>query len=236
MRARALLSCCLLAACARRPVRIAAAVSLEPWLAPELASFSAGHRGTEVEASYGGSGALERQVEAGAPIDVFLSADPEWVDRLGAHVRLAARAPLAGNRLVLALSREAAARVRRPEDLAAAGLHRVALGRPASVPAGRYAEKTLRAMGLWDPLLPALVYADHVAEVRAWLLRGDVEAGFVYANEAAGFAVLPLPRAPPVVLIAALVSDTPRSREVFQYLTSRERASSLAAAGFLPPE
>ncbi len=226
----------LLIGCSRRPaVRVSAAVSLEPWLKGALADY----RGAAVEATYGASGILERQIAAGAPVDVFLSASPAEIDELGARVR--ARRDIASNRLVLALSREGAALIHRPEDLASAAVHRIALGRPQSVPAGRYAQVALERLSLWRTLEPKLLFANHVAEVRAWIARGDVEAGFVYASEAAGLpAALPLPTAPRALLVAALLGGeaaepSPAARSLYEFLTSRDRLASLASAGFAPP-
>ncbi|MHB8417510.1 MAG: molybdate ABC transporter substrate-binding protein [Myxococcales bacterium] len=221
---------CLLTACARQPqAHVAAAISLEPWLGPLLVSKAAA-----VTVSYGASGILERQIAAGAPVDVFLSASPIEVDALGP--RVLERREIARNRLVLALSRDGAARVHGPADLASSAIHRIAVGRPQSVPAGRYAQQTLERLALWKPLLPKLIFADHVAEVRAWVERGDAEAGFIYESEAAGLrAVLPLPSAPEVRVVAALLNGTPAAREIYGFLASPDRLPSLRAAGLAPP-
>jgi molybdate transport system substrate-binding protein len=217
-------------------VRVAAAISLEPWLTGTLAAYRDAHP----EPSYGASGILEKQIAAGAPVEVFLSASPEEVEALGP--RVVARDTVAKNRLVLALSKDAVALVHAPADLESPAIHRVAVGRPNSVPAGRYAQQTLEALGLWRPLLPKMLFANNVAEVRAWVERGDVEAGFVYATEAAGLpAVRPLPQAPVVEIVAALLTapegkpPSERARRLYEFLTSPERLPSLQAAGFSPP-
>jgi molybdate transport system substrate-binding protein len=225
------------AACAAKPpLRVSAAISLQAWLAPTLLTFEKDHPGTKVEASYAASGVLERQIEAGAPVDVFLSASPAEIDRLALRAPLPARATVARNRLVLALGQDAGA-VHGVRDLISPSIHRIALGRPKSVPAGRYAQETLERLGLWQTLLPKLIYADNVAEVRAWVARGDAEAGFVYRNEATGLpTAVELPEAPAVELVAALLPGaSPQGRGLFDFLTSRDRGPSLQAAGLLPP-
>jgi molybdate transport system substrate-binding protein len=227
----------LSAACApKHTLHVAAAISLKPWLVPTLASFERSQTGTTVEASYGASGALERQIEAGAPADLFLSASPGEVDRLAASSPLSARTTLARNRLVLALSKDAGP-IRSIRDLTSPSIHRIAMGRPKSVPAGRYAQETIERLGLWPQLLPKLIYGDNVAEVRAWVARGDAEAGFIYRNEAGGLpTIVELPEAPPVELVAALLPTAPpQARALFDYLTSRDRGPSLQDAGLLPP-
>ncbi len=227
----------LCSACAAKPaLHVSAAISLQPWLTGTLRAFEQEHGGTKIEASYGASGVLERQIEAGAPADVFLSASTDEIDRLASHSSLVARATVARNRLVLALSRDAAA-IHGPRELTSSAIHRVALGRPKSVPAGRYAQEMLERLGLWQTLLPKLIYADNVAEVRAWVMRGDAEAGFVYGSEATGLpTVVELPDAPPVEAVAALLPGaSPQGRLLFDYLTSKDRAPSLRNAGLVPP-
>ena len=230
-------SLCLLLACSKRPVeRVSAAISLKSWLDPQLELFRSTTQGHRVEASFGASGILERQIEAGAPVAIFLSASPLEVDRLAAHGLVAARRDLAQNELVLGLSSEAVGRLRDARELMDPWVHRIALGRPSSVPAGRYAEETLERLGLWQRLGPKFVYAEHVAEVRAWLSRGEVEAGFIYRTEARGLAgSVPLLGAPAVRLVAALLPNQPAARELYGFLTSPDRLPSLTAAGFTPP-
>jgi len=229
---------CLLTACSHRSdIRVSAAISLEPWLTGALADYRAAG-GAPVEASYGASGILEKQIAAGAPVAVFLSASPLEIDGLGAAV--AARKQIAGNRLVLAVSKDAVSLVHGPADLASPAIHRIAIGRPQSVPAGRYAQEALEHLSLWQTLLPKLVFANHVAEVRAWVQRGEVEAGFVYASEAAGLpAVITLPGGPSVQIVAALLAagdrPAPAARGLYEFLTSPDRLPSLKAAGFSPP-
>ncbi len=236
---RCVISCLALCFCACAPkhtLHVSAAISLQPWLAPTLAAFERSQPGTTVEASYGASGTLERQIEAGAPADLFLSASPDEVDRLAARSPPSARATVARNSLVLALSKDAGP-IHGIRDLTSPSIHRVAMGRPKSVPAGRYAQETIERLGLWPQLLPKLIYGDNVAEVRAWVARGDAEAGFIYRSEAAGLpAIVELPEAPPVELVAALLPNAPpQARSLFDYLTSRDRGPSLRDAGLLPP-
>jgi molybdate transport system substrate-binding protein len=189
-----------------------------------------------VEANYGASGILEHQIEAGAPADLFLSASPDEIDRIAGHAPVLARATVARNRLVLALSRDAGF-IHGLRDLTSPAIHRIALGRPKSVPAGRYAQETIERLGLWQTLLPKLIYGNSVAEVRAWVVRGDAEAGFIYGNEAAGVpAIVELPEAPAVESVAALLPGSPPpARLLFDYLTSADRGPSLRSAGLLPP-
>ena len=141
--------------------------------------------GTRVEFSFGGSNDLARQIEAGAPADVFFSADAarmDAVERAGL-VRASDRVDLLSNVLVVVVPKSSAAAVRTPQDLLA--LPRIALADPAAVPAGVYAKKWLEGLGLWARLEPRVV---PTLDVRAALAAVESEAAaaaIVYRTDAA---------------------------------------------------
>jgi molybdate transport system substrate-binding protein len=133
--------------------------------------------------NFGASGALARQIEQGAPADVFLSAAPGPVDALAARGLLleGARRDLLHNRIVLIVPLAGG-----PSGFAALPSAKlIAIGEPASVPAGDYARQALTARGLWDKVQSRLVLAKDVRQVLTYVENGDADAGIVYATDAA---------------------------------------------------
>jgi molybdate transport system substrate-binding protein len=132
-------------------------------------------------------GDLQKQIEAGAPVDGFLSAAQRQMDDLekqGLIVPTTRRA-FARNVLVAVKPSDSTIDITRPADLLAAPVRRIAIGNPRTVPAGQYAQESLRALGLWEPLQPKLVFAENVRQALDYVARGEVDAGFVYTTDAA---------------------------------------------------
>jgi molybdate transport system substrate-binding protein len=148
--------------------------------------FMTDHPGVTLRYNVGASGALQKQIEAGAPVDVFLSAAQRQMDELEKRQLIVAATRRAFARNVLTVIRPADSRVdiARPADLLEARVSRVVIGNPRSVPAGQYAEESLRALGLWDRLQPKLVFAENVRQALDYVARGEVDAGFVYTTDA----------------------------------------------------
>src|SRR5688572_20262515 len=131
--------------------------------------------------SFAASSALARQVEQGAPADLFVSADEEWMDTLEAQrlLRSGTRVDILTNRLVLVTSKGGT--VRRLADL---GDGRLALADPAVVPAGKYARAALEALGQWQAVEDKVVPAENVRAALALVERGEAALGIVYATDA----------------------------------------------------
>jgi molybdate transport system substrate-binding protein len=174
------------AACAEPlPVTVLAAASLKNALDAAAASWPA----ARVRAAYGASSALARQLEQGAPADLFLSADVEWMEWAATRklVRPETRVDLLGNRLVLIAPASAARPIElhRGMDLAGAlGGRRLALADPGMVPAGKYARAALESLGLWDQAKERLARAENVRAALAFVARGEAPLGIVYASDA----------------------------------------------------
>jgi molybdate transport system substrate-binding protein len=139
--------------------------------------------------SFAASSALARQVAAGAPADLFVSADEEWMDDLQKRGLLAAgtRSDFLGNRLVLVTVRDDARAVplgARTPLVAMLGQGRLAVADPDSVPAGRYARAALQKFGIWERIAPSLVRAENVRAALALVERGAAHYGIVYATDA----------------------------------------------------
>ncbi len=149
----------------------------------------AGHQPPRL--SFGSSSTLARQLEQGAPANLFASADEKWVDYLAQRNLLAAdtRTSLLGNDLVLIVPADRGRQVRVDATLDIAGLlgpnGRLATGDPKHVPVGIYAEQALRKLGLWDMVQPRLASTEDVRAALLLVERGEAPAGIVYATDAA---------------------------------------------------
>lgn len=141
--------------------------------------------GIEVRASYAVASALAQQILHGAAADVFISADPKWVDVLGEHGLLAERQNLLGNRLVIIVPKDSSLRVTRLEDLTAAAVGHLALGNPESAPVGRYAKQAFIQLGIWEQVKGKVVAAEDVRQALTFVETGNADAGIVFSTDAA---------------------------------------------------
>lgn len=187
----ALLAAGLASAAPLPALTVATAISLAPAMRELAAAFEAHAPGLRVAVTSAASGSLLQQLAAGAPIDLFVAADMATMQRAQTQglLRAGSIRVLASNTLVLVqpVGQRAAGvpRLAGLVDLASAPVQRVALGAPASVPAGAYARSALEAAGLWPALAPRAVYGQNVRQVLDFVVRGEVDAGFVYATDAA---------------------------------------------------
>jgi molybdate transport system substrate-binding protein len=251
----ALLSCllaltlCGTTARAEAPQRLTvfAAASLQESL-DAAAKLWTGRSGQPVVVSYAGSSALARQIEQGAPADVFVSADREWMDHLQERglIDPATRSLLARNRLVLvAPSSSSTAVSLRPGELRAAlgSDGRLALAETAAVPAGHYARQALQSLGLWAEVQDRLAESDNVRAALAYVARGEAPLGIVYATDAkAEPKVRVLARIPPehhapiLYPIARLAAaDAAHADGFLRFLAGPEARAVFADAGFEAP-
>lgn len=175
------------AAQARPPLVLAAASLQESLTAAADAWAAQGHSRPTI--SFAASSALARQIEAGAPADLFISADEEWMDyvALKALLRPATRVSFLTNQLVLIAPRDSriALRLAPGVPLARAlGDGRLAIADPAAVPAGRYAKAALTSLGAWPSVEPKLARTENVRAALALVERGEAPLGIVYATDA----------------------------------------------------
>ena len=144
---------------------------------------------TAVRTSFAASSVLAKQIEAGAPADVFLSADIEWMDYLDERhlMRPGTREDLLGNELVLIAPAGSAVQVTlgpQVDLIAALAGGRLATGDPDSVPVGRYAQQALTRLGVWEKVAPRLVRAENVRAALEYVARGEAALGIVYRTDA----------------------------------------------------
>jgi len=229
-----------------RPLLIFGAASLTQTL-DEIASMYAKREGVAVKASYAASSMLAKQLEAGAPADLFISADQEWMDYAARKdlIQTATRKDLLGNNLVLIAGKTNGVVIDLSPGLdlkiALAG-QKLAIADPDSVPAGRYGKAALIALGSWDHLAGAIAPAENVRNALAYVARGDAPLGIVYGSDAISeprvrvVATFPANTHPPIIYPAALTINAQASAQKFlDYLSAPETQAIFAKAGFTKP-
>jgi molybdate transport system substrate-binding protein len=232
---------------ARRPdpLLVSAAASLQEVMEAIQPGFEAAHPEIALTYNFGSSGALQQQIEQGAPVDVFISAGVSQMDALENQGRLRAgsRQSLWGNQLVLIVPANSTLNLDDFSDLTGAGVERISVGEFRSVPAGQYAEQVFTSLGLLADLQPKLVFANNVRGVLAAVESGNVDAGVVYATDAAlservtvaAIADEDLHR--PITYPLAILAETanPEAAEAFvAYLASDATRALLTDFGFTP--
>ncbi|HKG14705.1 MAG TPA: molybdate ABC transporter substrate-binding protein [Pyrinomonadaceae bacterium] len=161
-------------------ITVAAAANLTGAFGEMAKRFNA-RTGVKVTNSFGATADLSKQIENGAPFDVFASADVEHVEALSRKGLLAdsPRGVYARGRLVLWLPPNVNVRVARVEDLAGEGVSKIAIAKPDVAPYGRAAVESLNALGLWAGVEPKVVYSQTVAQAKQFASSGNAEAAFV---------------------------------------------------------
>lgn len=249
----ALLTVTLLTACGpnaapqqqARPTEIivSAAASMKDALNDASAAFSANHPEIRVKLNLGSSGTLQQQIIQGAPVDIFIAAAPEQVDSLvqKSLVEPDSVRMLASNKVVLICPKAGPGSVKAWDDLKQEQVTRIAIGNPQHVPAGQYAMAVLHSLGLAEAVEKRLVLGADVRQVLNYVETGAVEAGIVYATDAAVsqkvqvVAEAPSGSHPPVVYPMAELRESKHRREARQfadYLLSAPGQEILAKFGF----
>ena len=213
-------------------VTVFAAASLKEALDDQAKQFEAS-TGNKVIISYGASNALAKQIEAGAPADVFISADLDWMDYLDQRHLLApnTRFDLLRNTLVLIApaSSNTTLKIAPNFGLAAAlGTEKLAMANPDSVPAGKYGKSALEKLGVWASVEKQVARAENVRAALALVSRGEAPFGIVYRTDALadkGVRIVdtfPPDSHPPIIYPAALLaaSKSTAGRPLLDYLRS----------------
>ena len=166
-------------------VTVSAAISLKNAFEEIGKMYEARHPETKVLFNFGASGDLVRQIAGGAPVDVFASAAQKDMDDMSTKglALPGTRVDFAKNSVVLVVPRNG--KIKSFEDLATERIKRIAVGNPKTVPAGRYAAEVFDYYKLTSAIKDKLIYAENVRQVLDYVARGEVDAGVVYATDAA---------------------------------------------------
>jgi len=165
---------------------VSAAVSLKDAF-DEIAKLDEKRTGTKIQFNYGASGALQKQIESGAPVDIFASAGVKQMDALAAKGLIvpATRMDFARNELVLVVPAQGKI-IASFSDLTNPAVKKVAIGNPQTVPAGQYAQQTLNRLELLPEVQSKLIFAEDVRQVLDYVVRDEVDAGIIYSSDASG--------------------------------------------------
>lgn len=230
------------AAAPAAPLTVLAASSLTEVLQRIATRWQANGNGA-VTFSFDASSRLAKQVEGGAPADVFVSADQAWMDWLEKRALVDGRVTLAGNTLVTVVRTGAPTSPADAKALANPAFQRLAMA-GENVPAGRYGRAALQSLGAWDGVKDRVVNGDNVRAALTWVATGEADAAVVYGTDArieprvrVAFTFPPSSH-PPIAYPAAVVRGSPRAadaRAFLAYCRSAEARALLTAAGFTPP-
>ena len=224
---------------------VSAAASLTQAFQDVATEYQKAHPGQKVVFNFAASGALLAQIQQGAPVDAFASADQPTMDRAAAAKVLAdgTRADFARNSLVVVLPAASTKAPKELKDLADPAFAKIASGTPASVPAGKYAADAVGAAGLTEALQPRWVFGESVRQVLNYVARAEVDAGFVYRTDAmieAGKTriAFTVPTAAavsyPIAQVAAS-SNAQAARDFIAFVRSSAGQAILQRHGFSPP-
>ena len=224
---------------------VSAAASLTNAFSELGEAFERAYPGDSVVMNFGGSGQLLQQIDRGAPVDVFASADQETMDLAGKKRLLMkdSRVDFAGNSLLLIAPADSKLSVATLDELRTDSIERIAVSNPASVPVGRYSRLALQSAGLWQELAPKFINTQHVRQSLDYVARGEVDVGFVYATDAEAMArrvrvVMQVPLDVQISYPIAVVADT-RNPEVAQqfieFVNSPQARAILKRHGFEAP-
>ena len=233
---------CLFIGCSGEELVIFGAMSLTDTLTEVSQRFGAA-RNVKVYCNFAGSSTLQRQIEKGAPSDVFISASPKQMDALQDEGFLydGSRRDILSNRLVLVAPVDSSLSMINAGMLAQDSIRRIAIGEPNSVPAGIYGREALRHLGVWDAVQSKLIPSADVRSTLAYVESGEVDFGIVYQTDAATSKKVriiyqfPDSSHSPIVYPAAVLRDT-RHKDLAQafldYLQTAEVAAIFEKYGF----
>jgi len=231
-------------AAAANDVVVFAAASLKNALDDASAAYAT-DTGVKALISYAASSTLAKQVESGAPADIFISADLDWMDYLQKRnlIKPETRQTLLGNKLVLIAPADSTAKIEIAPGFALAGLlgnERLSMADPSAVPAGKYGKAALEKLGVWASVSSKVAPAEDVRSALLLVSRGETPLGIVYATDAAAdkgvriVAAFPEDSHPPIVYPAALLasSDNPAAAAFLDFLKSDRARPFFERQGF----
>jgi molybdate transport system substrate-binding protein len=202
--------------------------------------------GYNVEFNFGSSGLLAQQVEAGAPVDIYVSADAGYVDDLvdKGMILSDSRLLYARGRIVVWSLNEEYGTVEALDELLRPEIRRVAIGNPDHAPYGRAGRDALRSAGVWDEIQPKLVLGENIRATLLYAESGDVEVAIValslaLASEEGHWTLLPADMHTPIEQVLGIVAGTQHeeaAREFVRYVTDETGRATLAMYGFEFPD
>ena len=230
-----------------KTLHVFAAASLADVIS-EISKIYYTQTGIPIQPVFASSSALARQIEAGAPADIFISANHKWIKALEGRglIDVGSVRSVTGNQLVLIAPIDSPVKISAGTPVEAALTETIGLfvlGEPETVPVGIYGAQALRTLGLYDALLPKMLFANDARAALAWVERGEADLGLVYQTDAQASS-----RIKQVSLIAETLhdpivypggritaSDHPHGGPFLDFLLSDQAQAIFSAHGFVPP-
>ncbi|HLQ95090.1 MAG TPA: molybdate ABC transporter substrate-binding protein [Pseudogracilibacillus sp.] len=227
----------------RTELQIAAAASLTDAMDEIKRIYEKEHE-VDLSFNFAGSGKLAQQIQQGAPVDVFLSANEDWMDKLEneSFVEADTKEDVTGNELVLIARKDADFSYSSLADIKKGEVEHIAVGVPESVPAGAYTKQVLEDSGQWDDLEDLFIYAKDVRQVLTYVESGNADIGFVYVSDAATsdkvdvLTTVDEGRVEPIVYPGAVTAASGEKSEgeaFLAFLQSKEAQDILEKYGFV---
>jgi molybdate transport system substrate-binding protein len=236
---------CLSATASAADIIVSAASSLTNAFNDIGREFEKANPGHKVLFNFAGSGALLQQIARGAPVDVFASADQDTMDKALAQnlIVRSSRVDFTRNTLVVVVPADAGLVITNLQGLSAESVKRIAISNPETVPVGKYAKAALEAADLWEGLKDRMINTQNVRQSLDYVARGEVDAGFVYATDAAAMpgrvkALFPVATQTPITYPIAAVKGNGKENlavKFIEFVKSGVAQGILARYGFLKP-
>ncbi|MEI7767043.1 MAG: molybdate ABC transporter substrate-binding protein [Phycisphaerae bacterium] len=206
-------------------ITVAAAISLKEAVTQAATDFTA-QTGHKVEFNFGSSGQLATQIVNGAPVDVFISAGRPQITQLEkAQLTQGPSVVITGNQLVLIAPADSKLPIKQLSEVTDPGVKRLAVGQPETVPAGLYAQQALTKLNVYDTLKDRLVLGANVRQVLDYVIRGEADAGLVYATDAAAVG--------PKVKVLAQVDPTLHATIEYPAVIIKDSKQAATATAFV---
>ncbi len=223
---------------------ISAASSLKDTLPPIKKLYEQKNPGVSIIYNFASSGSLQRQIQQGAPVDIFISASVNKMDTLQKEQLLIqdSRRDIAQNKVVL-IAPKINTSISTFQDLNAAKVKKISIGEPKSVPAGSYAKEVLTDAGIFEQVKSKTVFAKNVRQVLTYVETANVDAGIVYSTDAESsdkvkiLAVAPANSHSPIVYPVAVIKDSQNptaAKEFVDFLSSKPASEVFEKYGFTP--
>ena len=223
---------------------ISAAASLKDALKDVQAAYLQKAPQVKLVFNLGASGSLQKQIEQGAPADIFISAAPKQMNELETKnlILKPTRRNLVENKLVLIVPQNSQLKIAKFEELANSDVKKLGIGEPKVVPAGQYAQQALNKLGVWNTIADKMVFAKDVRTVLAYVETGNVDAGIVYKTDATSSskvkiaATAPEGSHQPVLYPAAILAGSKNAKaaeEWLAFLVSPDGKAIFEKHGFL---
>jgi len=234
---------CLAGMASASEIMVSAALSLKSPFEEIKKVFEKKSPGTKAVFNFAASGVLQKQIEGGAPSDVFASASPKEMDLLekGGFLIRGTRSDFAGNAVALIVPEQTRLQLKTLEDLRKKEVRRIAIGNPATVPAGKYAEEVLKNLGLWEAVKDRLVLCEHVRQVMDYVARNEVDAGLLFLTDAGNsrgvkvISTAPEQSHKPIVYVIAAIKgpkNETAARDFISLVMSKEGREVFRRHGF----